>query len=205
VATSGTTYGVIGYSASPNGYAGYYRNVSSGPALYAQTDTGTGNIIEAWSSFSDREFRVERGGNVYADGSYLSPAADFAELLPGAAGLEPGDVLVIGSDGQLARSRGPYQASVAGVYSTRPGFLAGAGDESDDLSGHVPLAVMGVVPVKASAENGPIQPGDLLTSARTPGHAMRAGADPPAGAVIGKALQPLAAGRGVIKMLVMLQ
>jgi hypothetical protein len=74
-----------------------------------------------------------------------------------------------------------------------------------DLSGHVPPAVMGVVPVKATAENGPIQPGDLLTSAGTPGHAMRAGADPPSGAVIGKALQPLAGGSGVIKMLVMLQ
>jgi len=205
VATSGTTYGVIGYSASPSGYAGYFRNTSSGPALWAMTDTGTGNIIEAWSSFGDTEFRVARGGNVYADGAFTGGGADYAELLPGAAGLEPGDVLVIDLQGQLARSSQPYQVSVAGVYSTRPGFLAGAGDGDADLSGQVPLAVMGVVPVKATAENGRIQPGDLLTSARTAGHAMRAGASPPIGTVIGKALQPLAGGSGVIKMLVMLQ
>jgi hypothetical protein len=204
-APTGTTYGVIGYSASPDGYAGYFRNTSSGPALWAMTDSGTDNIIEAWSSFADVEFQVARSGNVYADGSYLSPAADFAELLPGAAGLEPGDVLVIDPDGQLARSSEPYQASVAGVYSTQPGFLAGAGDGDADLSDRIPLAVMGVVPVKATAGNGPIRPGDLLTSARVPGHAMRAGSNPPVGTVIGKALQPLAEGSGVIKMLVVLQ
>jgi hypothetical protein len=201
---------VIGYSASPAGYAGYYRNVSSGPALYAQTDTGAGNIIEAWSSFSDTEFKVTRGGNVYADGAFYGGGADYAELLPGAAGLEPGDVLVIDPGGRLARSSEPFHVSVAGVYSTQPGFLAGAGDDGvgydgADLGGQVPLAVMGVVPVKATAENGAIRPGDLLTTARTPGHAMRAGTDPPAGTVIGKALQPLAAGRGVIEMLVMLR
>jgi hypothetical protein len=204
-ATTGTTYGVIGYSASAGGYAGYFRNTSSGPALWALTDSGTGNIIEARSSFSDMEFRVARDGNVYADGAFTGGGADYAELLPGAPGLEPGDVLVIDAEGRLARSNEPYQASVAGVYSTRPGFLAGGGDEGIDLSGQVPLAVMGVVPVKASAENGPIRPGDLLTGAGTPGHAMRAGADPPPGTVIGKALQSLAAGRGVIEMLVMLR
>jgi hypothetical protein len=61
------------------------------------------------------------------------------------------------------------------------------------------------VPVKATAENGPIRPGDLLTSASMAGRAMRAGEDPPPGTVIGKALEPLADGSGVIKMLVMLQ
>ncbi len=204
-ATSGTTHGVIGYSASPNGYAGFFRNTASGVALYAQSDSGSGNIIEAWSSFGDREFRVERGGNVRADGSFTGGGADYAELLPGAAGLEAGEVLVIGPEGQLSRSTKPYQTSVAGVYSTQPGFVAGAGDDSADLSGQVPLAVMGVVPVKVSSENGPIQPGDLLTSSGTPGHAMRAGQNPPVGTVIGKALEPLTDGRGIIKMLVVLQ
>lgn len=202
---SGTTYGVIGYSASPDGYAGYFRNTSSGVGLYALTDSGGGNIIEAWSSFTDREFRVERGGDVRADGSFIPGGADYAELLPGAADLEPGDVLVIGPDGQLTRSTEPYQATVAGVYSTQPGFVAGAGDESSDLGDQIPLAVMGVVPVKATTENGSIQPGDLLTTSSRAGHAMRCGANPRVGTIIGKALEPLADGAGVIKMLVVLQ
>jgi len=204
-APSGTTYGVVGYSASPSGFAGYFRNTSSGVGLYALTDSGSGNIIEAWSSFTDREFRVERGGDVRADGSFIGGGADFAELLPGAAGLEPGDVLVIGPDGQLARSTQPYQTNVAGVYSTQPGFIAGAGDESSDQEGQIPLAVMGIVPVKVTAENGPIQPGDLLTTSSMPGYAMRCGADPQVGTVIGKALEPLTEGVGVIKILVVLQ
>jgi len=204
-ASSGTTYGVVGYNASPAGYAGYFRNTSSGVALYALTDNGSGNIIEAWSSFTDREFSVDRVGNVRADGSYLGGGGDYAELLPGAAGLEPGDVLVIGPDGQLARSTQPFQTSVAGVYSTQPGFIAGAGDESSELKDQIPLAVVGIVPVKVTAENGPIQPGDLLTTSSVPGHAMRCGANPQVGTVIGKALEPLAEGIGVIKILVVLQ
>lgn len=203
--SSGTTYGVVGYSASPAGFAGYFRNTSSGVGLYALTDSGSGNIIEAWSSFSDREFSVDRVGNVHADGSYLGGGGDYAELFPGTAGLEPGDVLVISLDGQLTRSTQPFQTSVAGVYSTQPGFLAGAGDESSDLKDRIPLAVVGIVPVKASAENGPIQPGDLLTTSSLPGYAMRCSANPLVGTVIGKALEPLAEGTGLIKMLVVLQ
>jgi hypothetical protein len=174
-------------------------------SLRAQTDSGSGNIIEAWSSFTDREFRVERGGDVRADGSFTGGGADYAELLPGIAGLTPGDVLVIGTDGQLFHSTQPAQTNVVGVYSTQPGFVAGARDESADLTDLIPVAVMGVVPVKVSAENGFIQAGDLLSSSSTPGHAMRSGDDPVPGTIIGKALEPWRAGTGVIKMLVMLR
>jgi hypothetical protein len=78
--------------------------------------------------------------------------------------------------------------------------------------GKVPLAVLGVVPVKITAENGPIQPGDLLTTSSTPGHAMRAspvnlsGIDlyrP--GTIIGKALESWADGAGMIQVLIVLQ
>ncbi len=203
-ATSGNTYGVIGYNSSPDGHAGFFRNTSVGVALRAQSD-GWGNIIEGWSGFSDRKFRVGWDGDVRADGSFLGGGADYAELLPGAAGLEPGEVLVISPEGELSRSTKSHQSSVAGVYSTQPGFVAGAGDDSVDVSGRIPLAVMGVVPVKATTENGHIQPGDLLTSSGTPGHAMQAGENPPVGTVIGKALEPLTTSSGVIKILVVLQ
>lgn len=204
-AGTGATYGVVGDSNSATGYGGYFRNNSpaGGVALYAVTLYGTGSIIEACSNYGAPVFRVQRDGNVYADGSFYGGGADYAELLPGAAGLQPGEVLVIGADGQLAPCTEPYQASVAGVYSTRPGFVAG--QDGDSPAGPVPLAVMGVVPVKATAGNGPIRPGDLLTSSARPGHAMRAGAHPPVGTVIGKALEPLADGTGLIKMLVVLQ
>jgi hypothetical protein len=91
------------------------------------------------------------------------------------------------------------------VYSTRPGFLGGAVGGADDR-GKAPLAMVGVVPVKASAENGPIQPGDLLTSSSTPGHAMRCeGVELCFGRTLGKAMEGLESGTGVIMMLVMFQ
>jgi hypothetical protein len=183
-----------------------------------------GNLIEGWEDvwgdgLTLRErFKVTYNGNVYADQAYhcglgsgsepgtcviQNSPADFAEVLPAREDPEPGDVLVIATDGVLLPSSVPYQNTVVGIYSTQPGYV-GNGQLLEE-EGNVPLAVVGLVPVKASAENGPIQPGDLLTSAASPGHAMRAGENPPAGTVVGKALEALESGTGIIQMLVMLQ
>jgi hypothetical protein len=52
----------------------------------------------------------------------------------------------------------------------------------------------------------PVEVGDLLTTSETPGHAMKAGDPEKAfGSVIGKALRPLAGGRGLIPVLIALQ
>lgn len=192
--------GVVGFSASN---IGVLASSSTGVGLRASSEGG--NSIEAYgSSSSDREFYVSNTGEVYADGAFHPGGADLAEILPAVAGLEPGDVLVIGEDGLLTRCTAAYQPTVVGVYSTQPGFLGGSAD-GVDLTGQVPLAVIGVVPVKVSAENGSIRPGDLLVASSTPGYAMRAGDNPPAGTIIGKALAFLLEGTGVIKILVMLQ
>lgn len=129
-------------------------------------------------------------------------------------------MLGIGKDGRLTRTTEPQTTAVAGVYSSNPGFvgdprIAVQGLESQSKDDQqireetwVNVAVVGVVPVKGSAENGSISPGDLLVSAATPGHAMLAqpiklgGLDVyPTGAVIGKALEPLDSGLGLIKIL----
>ncbi len=169
-------------------------------------------------SDEDFDFKVSGIGDVFADGSYhceqgpgsepgvcviQESPADFAEMLPCRAGLEPGDVLVIGSDGRLARSNQAYQPTVVGAFSTQPGYLGGGAFQGQE--DYAPLAMVGIVPVKASAENGPIRPGDLLVASATPGHAMVAGPRPPLGTVIGKALEGLDAGTGTILMLAMLQ
>jgi hypothetical protein len=195
-----------------------------------------GNIIEGYEDYYDwndtdlrLKFKVDLYGNVYGDGAYQTPAEDFAELLPARDGLEAGDVLVVGPDGQLARSAEAFQPTVVGVYSTKPGFLGGvpedaggnevqvrqgaepAAREKGELmfdpaaDGKVPLAIAGIVPVKASAENGAITPGALLVASGTPGHCMLAGEDPPLGTVLGKALEGLEQGTGMILMLVTLQ
>jgi hypothetical protein len=164
--------------------------------------------IEVWnfSHGNDREFMVTDTGEVYADGTFHPGGADFAELLPAEDGLEPGDALVIGRDGKLTKSTKTYQTSVVGVYSTQPGVLGGANDVSHE--GKAPLAVVGVVPVKVTDENGPIAPGDLLTTSSIPGLAMKASeitmggtTTYPSGSIIGKALSGLESGQGTIQVL----
>ncbi len=211
---SGCGSGVYGYSdysygvfADSDNYVAIYANGggTSGIAALRARNWRGGVIIDAYGiNQYDREFYVSNTGEVYADGSFHSGGADFAEMWSAAEGLEPGDVLVIGPDGKLYRSTQPYQSTVVGVYSTKPALLGGHSDDSDS-SGEVPLAVVGIVLVKASAENGPIRPGDLLVCSSIAGHAMKASANPPPGTVIGKALEGLNEDTGVIRMLVMLR
>ncbi|MCJ7556581.1 MAG: hypothetical protein MUP90_06665 [Gammaproteobacteria bacterium] len=104
----------------------------------------------------------------------------------------------------VALSAEPFAKAEIGVYSTAPGFVAGQPVEDADLSDMAPVAVLGIVPTKGSAENGPIQLGDLLVTATTPGHAMRAD-NPLPGTILGKALEPLESGTGMILVLVTLQ
>jgi hypothetical protein len=202
---SGNSYsgdGVYGYSSGGRGVQAYSV---TGVGLAAVS--GSGNLIEAHQAGGgspQRRFYVSGSGNVYASGTFHPGGADFAEILPAQNALEPADVLVIGGDGKLARSTEPYQENLAGVHATKPGMLGGAHDGAD-LTGKVPLAVVGIVPVKATNENGGIKPGDKLTSSSTAGHAMKAGNDAKIGTVVGKALSALEGERGVIQMLVVLQ
>jgi len=63
--------------------------------------------------------------------------------------------------------------------------------------------VVGIVPCKVTTENGAIARGDLLVTSSRPGYAMK-GTDRERmlGAVLGKALEPLRKGTGVIQVLV---
>jgi hypothetical protein len=68
------------------------------------------------------------------------------------------------------------------------------------------VALTGRVYVQADTVNGPIQPGDLLTTSLTPGRAMKVTDHARAqGAILGKAMTGLAAGEGLVLVLVSLQ
>jgi hypothetical protein len=159
-----------------------------------------------------------KGGSItFQDGTVQSTAytgvvcgGDYAESVVVAGSrtsYEPGDVLVIGSQSgsDVAKSSKPYSALVVGVYSTKPGTL-GRRQTTPKGDGEVPMAMIGIVPTKVSAENGPITRGDLLVTSSTPGYAMR-GTDRNllTGAVIGKALGNLDSGIGMIEVVVTLQ
>ena len=174
-------------------------------------DTSSTESIITGQAAGTNEFRVDLTGNVYAT-AYNTGGADFAEsvnVLGKRSQYEPGDLLVIDPSGKrrLALSQTAYSTGVAGIYSTKPGVLASPHTMDDPhLKDEVPLAVVGIVPCKVSAANGPIGVGDLLVSSSLPGYAMKGTArSRMLGAVVGKALEPLAKGRGVIQVLVTLQ
>jgi hypothetical protein len=115
--------------------------------------------------------------------------------------------MVIDDSGALMQSNQEYDRRVVGV-------IAGAGDQRPgivlDAQGGTerrrPIALVGKVSCKAIAGGAAIAVGDLLTSSGVAGHAMRAN-DPSRafGSVIGKALEPLPSGSGLIRIFIALQ
>ncbi len=210
---AGWASGVYGMAHSPGAIGVTGWNVGSGPGLYAWSEsgaaliakgTGTGNLVEVWDHAVGVRFKIAHDGEVYADGSYHAGGADFAELVPvRQPDLEPGDVVALAIDGKLIRCFKEHQASVVGVVSTKPGYQSDLFKELD-ASEKIPLAVMGIVPVKVTATNGPIRPGDMLTPSAVPGRAMRSRKIVP-GTIIGKAMEGLESGEGLVRMLIMLR
>jgi hypothetical protein len=220
--TAGTNFGVYGTAQGPYGVAvfgyepsttgtpiGVFGKVTNASGVAGQfTNTATGNVIVA-NSATGKVFRVDTSGNIYMNGTVHTTGADFAEEIDAASGQDstPGDVLVIDSEQNRAvrLSSEPYATNVIGVHATKPGVLA-APRGGDDVHNAPPVAMVGIVPCKASAENGPIGRGDLLVTSSTPGHVMRAtDRSRLAGAIVGKALEPLESGTGLIEVAVTLQ
>ena len=148
------------------------------------------------------------GGNVTVTGDVVLSGADCAEEFDiGVHGIEPGTVMVLDENGLLRPSERAYDKRVAGVVSGagdyRPAMIL---DRRESSQQRMPIALVGKAFCKADAQYGQIEIGDLLTTSTTPGHAMRASdATKAFGAVIGKALQPLDSGCGLIPILVALQ
>lgn len=123
----------------------------------------------------------------WATGSY-----DFAEMFPSPDALVPGEIVVFGdASQQVKRSTGEsYSRTIAGIVSTRPGFLAG-----ENRAGSYPIALAGRVPTLVSTENGAINIGDPLTTSTRPGYAMKA---TEAGPIIGYAAEAFSGSAGSV-------
>jgi hypothetical protein len=141
------------------------------------------------------------GGSDIAEPFNVSSAID----------LKPGMVVSIDPEqtGALKVATQPYDRTVAGIISGAGGVNTGMTLVQDGTaaSGKHPVALTGRVYCYVDADSaGPVEPGDLLTTSSTPGHAMRV-QDPAQaqGAVLGKAMSSLKSGRGLVLVLVSLQ
>jgi hypothetical protein len=124
--------------------------------------------------------------------------------------IQPGMVVAIDPEqpGRLRLANKAYDRAVAGIVSGANGIKPGLTmkQEGTLANGSLPVALTGRVYCWADPSNGPIEPGDLLTTSNTPGHAMKVTDYAKAqSAIIGKAMSALKEGRGMVLVLVTLQ
>lgn len=188
---------------------GWYQNFAGtnldGPLLYGYaggalgTTSGSDKIALRWTS----------AGEVFVNVLNIIGGSDLAEPFAMPDATPKGAVMVIDDahPGQLQLSSTAYDTRVAGVVSGANGVEPGLKlQQQGTLDQGQPVALNGRVYALADASFGPIKPGDLLTTSDTPGYAMRVTDHARAqGAVLGKAMSSLKAGRGYVLVLVSLQ
>jgi hypothetical protein len=193
---------------------------------------GCNGCAEQGNVFVESVLRIQKGyldmeGNSIKNVDYCN-GCDLAETVEKdkKAELGTGDVVSLDEDGELIKTSSEYESEVAGVVSSDPVILMGARKggvtlgvenypkngsvviETENSTKEVPLALAGLVPVKASASNGAIEPGDKLATSNISGYAMKAepiiernGRKVYGSGIIGKAMEPLESGKGKIQML----
>jgi hypothetical protein len=179
--------------ANGSGVVGHSVN---GAGVYARSDTGAAAVFDG---------RVEVHGDIEVTGDIKLTGADVAEQFDVTTDVPAGSVVCLDDSVRVDVCRRPYDKRVAGIVS-------GLGDrqpavvlDRTDRGPRRPVAVVGKAWCLADAQDAPIEVGDLLTTSGRPGYAMAA-REPSAafGAVIGKALTPLATGCGMVLALVSL-
>jgi hypothetical protein len=174
----------------------------------------TGSV--GWSAglSSDGNFNIvtHGGGNsrVVVPVLQVNGGSDVAEPFPVREQnrVKPGMVVSIDATrtGSLRLANRPYDKAVAGIVSGANGIRTGMtlSQTGTVADGTHPIALTGRVWCYVDADvNGGIEPGDLLTTSKTPGYAMKAtAARRMQGATIGKAMSALKRGKGLVLVLV---
>lgn len=134
---------------------------------------------------------------VFAGEATSAQYADLAERYTADVDYAPGTVVVFGGDEEVTQSTQRLDKRIAGIVSTDPAYLMNSA-----LENGVAVGLMGRVPCKVVGE---IRKGDLMVSSATLGHACAWNEEgsPPAGSIIGKALENKTdTGEGVIEVVV---
>jgi hypothetical protein len=202
IANSGNGFGVRGESKDGTAIQG--QCFGNGIAVLGKGGRVAGRFEGAVEITGD----LNTSGNHNCKGDIFLAHADCAEEfnVSGVEPVEPGTVMVINNEDALEPSRRAYDKRVAGIISGAGGLQPGIVLDRQVEGSRSPIALIGKVYCKVDADFGAIEVGDLLTTSPTCGHAMKA-SDPANsfGAVIGKALRPMASGRGLVPVLVSLQ
>jgi hypothetical protein len=186
-------------STNPGQAALVARNEGSGPAIYAES--GTNGLAAVFNGTIKTNVLEITGGSDLSEQFDVNGRGD--EVKPGmVVSIDPQN------PGKLVVSNKAYDRRVVGIISGAGGIKPGMfmGQKGSKADGTNPVALTGRAYCRADASYGKIQPGDLLTTSDTPGHAMKVADHTKAqGAVLGKAMSALEEGRGLVLVLVTLQ
>jgi hypothetical protein len=229
----GQAYGVYGASAAPtqgSGYGGYFVS-NTGIGVHGESTAQlSGNNLYApgVSGYSQHGVGIYAQSGIgvagYLDGDLIVTGSKFGYVVDlarndGDDPLAQGDLVVVTgvTDPVVGEIPVPLvrkadteaSTAVIGVvdaaYRLAEHGLVRTAEGAINPGDYLTVVTLGAfATLRADATYGAIQPGDLLVSSPTPGHAMRAG-DPQVGTVVGKALGALDAGTGSIPVLVTLQ
>jgi len=168
------------------------------------------NSLRFFSEGNGDVMSLSTNGNLFVRVLTITGGADISEPFKmSQSDLPKGAVVIIDEEnpGHLKLSHQSYDTRVAGIISGAGGVNPGLSlRQHGVVEGDQQVALSGRVYVQADASNHPIKPGDLLTTASTPGHAMKVQDYSQAqGAILGKAMTGLQEGRGLVLVLVSLQ
>ncbi|MFQ5494336.1 MAG: hypothetical protein ACE5EX_03050 [Phycisphaerae bacterium] len=158
--------------------------------------------------FIDGNYQNTGFGRIRADIVRVQGGVDLAEPFNcrDRKNVKPGMVMSIDptTPGQLMIASEPYDRKVAGIVSGAGGIMPRITlSQEGVVEGDHLIALTGRVYCLCDASFGAIDPGDMLTTSKVPGHAMKVtDYERSSGATIGKAMTSLAAGKGLVMVLV---
>ncbi|MHC5111918.1 MAG: hypothetical protein ACYTHJ_18800 [Planctomycetota bacterium] len=186
--------------------------------VLARAIEGTGSELNLYDETGAARIQLDTDWNgngnsrIVADEVQITGGADLSEQfdVTDTDQVQPGMVVSIDAEnpGKLALSRFACDRKVAGIVSGANGIRTGMymGQKGSEADGGLPVALTGRVYCYVDATQGAVEPGDMLTTSNTPGHAMKVtDYDVAQGAIIGKAMTGLDSGRGLVLVLVNLQ
>jgi hypothetical protein len=173
-----------------------YNATNTGAAtLYCDTNlilSTNSSIVPGTNGTLDLGTTALRWNTIWGKAS-SAVYADLAENYESDQNYEPGTVVEFGGEFEITEAKA-NSTRVAGIVSTNPGYLMNAEAKGNFI---IPIGLVGRVPCKVV---GPVFKGDMMVSAGD-GYAIASSA-PNIGTVIGKALENLAGGIGVIEVVV---
>jgi hypothetical protein len=201
---SGTIYGsvnggitVSSINNTPIGNAtpstGGFTSLSATGRITVNSTNNTTAIVNGGTNGTGNIGAYGQGFNTVFASATSATYADLAENYEADKKYEPGTIVEFGGEFEITEAK-VNSTRVAGIISTNPAYLMNSEAEGNFI---LPVALAGRVPCKVI---GPVAKGDMMVSAGD-GYAV-ASSIPGVGTVVGKALENLIGGSGIIQVVV---